>query len=126
MADAIKELSTTAEQIRQSILQHNVGTANGTRQDFTNGLEAHFMALGWNMFACHPNHSIHAVDPANQPHIAHRHYEISNPWIGSTGFEVYVFPRGMKVVGTNLGDGGDTNWAYCGNVEVNGKTVVFN
>ena len=78
------------------------------------------------VFMCHPHHSVRATDSARQHEIQHVHYELQRV-IGTIGFDIYVFPKGMEVTATNYGHGGWENWAGCGrHRRIQGtKTLIF-
>lgn len=103
------------------ILSH-FNIPSGSREDFVRTTLQHYLALGYNVFVCHPNHSVDAAQPNTS--IRHRHFEVPRR-IGTIGFDVYVIRRGYRVVATNHGDGGFSNWGVGGVYEDHGKTVIF-
>ncbi|KAK5579750.1 hypothetical protein RB653_009436 [Dictyostelium firmibasis] len=94
------------------------GMPNGSRSSFTNGVVNHFSSLGYNVFVCHPNHTV------TGPY-AKYHFEIRNSLFSTIGFDVYVMARGRNVTATNFGDGGFDNWACGGVFDKSGQTVKF-
>ncbi|KAM9994942.1 hypothetical protein ACTFIY_001139 [Dictyostelium cf. discoideum] len=85
---------------------------NGSRCDFTNGV------VGYNVFICHPNHSV------TGPY-AKLHYKIRNTNFSTIGYDVYIMARGRKVTATIFGEGGYDNWASGGHYNQAGKTINF-
>ncbi|KAF9542500.1 hypothetical protein CPC08DRAFT_824268 [Agrocybe pediades] len=80
----------------------------------------------YNFVACHVRHSIHfGGEPGLDWDYTYKEVDADLSSNKATGYDIYWFKQGTFKL---LGESGDVNWAYAGNVtskSTDGRTVVF-
>jgi hypothetical protein len=71
---------------------------------------------GYNVVICHPKHRVSGAN-------IHQHHELPMT-VGTCGYDIYFSRKGKPFTFVNEGDGGFINWAFNGEFNRNGNTLV--
>lgn len=122
---AIDQARDTLDDFLAEIKKNSEGLST-TPEQFTTGTADHFESLDLNVMCIHNRQARFTGD---EQKVSKENIEVSLRWWffwRTKGFSIYVAPKGFEWTVTNLGDGGDTNWAFSGDYRRSGsQTVTF-